>query len=74
MNLTAKEDEELSTLVDYFEEYESQSRENRKQCERDRDYADHKQWTSSQIQELNKRKQPPTINNRIKKSSTSYVD
>jgi hypothetical protein len=35
--------------------------------ERDRDYADHKQWTDEELNILRQRGQPPTINNRIRK-------
>lgn len=62
-----KDEELLSTLVSYFEEFEEQSRDARAKSERDRDYTDHKQWTDSELAVLKKRKQPPTINNRIRK-------
>jgi len=60
-------DELLTTLVDYFEDFEEQSRTARKLSEQDRDYADHKQWTANQEAALRRRKQPKTINNRIRK-------
>ena len=60
-------DELLTRLVDYFEAFEQSTRDARKLSERDRDYSDHKQLTDSELQTLRKRKQPPTINNRIRK-------
>lgn len=67
MNLNETEQDELTKCIGYFEEFEEQSRDNRALCERDRDYADHKQWTYAQKVELAKRKQPTVINNRIRK-------
>jgi hypothetical protein len=63
-----EEAKELHTrLVGYFEDYESQSRDARQLNERDRDYVDHKQLTDEERRILKQRKQPPTINNRIRK-------
>lgn len=44
----------------------TQSQDSRTHAERDRDYYDNKQWTSAEIAELNKRKQPVITINRIK--------
>jgi len=57
----------LTTLISYFEEYEQQSEVARALNERDRDYTDHKQLTLEERAMLNRRKQPPTQNNRIRK-------
>jgi len=66
--MRADEDPDLlTTLVNYFEDSEEQSRAARERSERDRDYADHKQLTNEEIQTLKKRKQPPVINNYIRK-------
>ena len=61
------QDDLLSTLVDYFEDFEEQSHIARRLSEQDRDYADHKQWTDKQSATLRRRKQPKTVNNRIRK-------
>ena len=63
----ASNEELLTKLVKYFEDFQTQSQESRKLCERDRDYADHKQLTESELSTLKRRKQPPTINNRVRK-------
>jgi len=66
--MPANENAELLTrLVGYFESFEEATRESREKSERDRDYVDHKQWTADELESLRKRKQPPTINNRIRK-------
>jgi len=54
-------------LVSHFEDFISSTQTNRELCERDRDYNDHIQWTSSELAELKKRKQQPSINNVIRK-------
>jgi hypothetical protein len=56
-------DELLSRLVEWFEEAENSSQDARELSERDRDYVNHKQWTSAEDAELKKRGQPRvTIN------------
>lgn len=57
----------LTTLVDYFESYLEATQTARKLSEQDRDYVDHHQLTDSERATLKRRKQPPVINNRIRK-------
>lgn len=54
-------------LINYFEDFADQSEVARRLSEQDRDYADHKQWTAKQAATLRRRKQPKTVNNRIRK-------
>lgn len=56
-------DKTLTELVDYYESSAEATQEARAKAERDRDYYDHKQLTDEQLEELAKRKQPPTIIN-----------
>ncbi len=56
----------VETLVQFFEESEQATDEPRKKSERDRDYYDGNQWTAQELAELQRRKQPPTVANRIK--------
>lgn len=56
----------LSALVDMVHEAEEATETARKESERDRDYKDGKQWTPDEVAELQKRKQPPVVINRIK--------
>lgn len=64
-----KSDGKLSVadLVAMFEDSEEATYTARKESERDRDYVDNKQLTAAEIAALNKRGQPPTIINRIKR-------
>jgi hypothetical protein len=57
---------DVAALVRLFEESEDASLEARKDAERDRDYTDSKQLTADEIATLEKRGQPPQIDNRIK--------
>lgn len=57
---------DVGDLTRMFEESEDASYEARKNSERDRDYVDHKQYTPKELATLNKRSQPPVIDNRIK--------
>jgi len=63
----SQHDDLLTTLVGYFESSEQNTRASRKRCERDRDYADHKQLTDEELATLKQRKQPPVQNNYIRK-------
>ena len=65
--MAESEQDLLTKLVSYFEEFEQFTRESRKLNERDRDYTDHKQLTSGELEILRKRKQPPVQNNYIRK-------
>jgi len=56
----------LQTLIDYYEDFEDCTRDNRKLCERDRDYYDNKQYTADELATFAKRKQPAIVYNRIK--------
>lgn len=55
----------IETLVAWFEDAEEATDDARKAAERDRDYYDHKQLTSEEKAELNKRGQPDVVINRI---------
>jgi hypothetical protein len=57
---------DVAALVRMFEESEDASLDARKDAERDRDYVDNKQLTADEIATLEKRGQPPQIDNRIK--------
>lgn len=57
---------DVGDLCRMFEESEDSSYTSRKDSERDRDYTDGKQLTAAEISELEKRGQPPVIDNRIK--------
>jgi hypothetical protein len=57
---------DVSDLCRMFEESESASLTSRKDAERDRDYVDGKQLSSDELAELDRRGQPPVIDNRIK--------
>ena len=57
---------DVGALCRMFEESEDSTYESRRDSERDRDYVDNKQLTSAEISELEKRGQPPVIDNRIK--------
>jgi hypothetical protein len=59
--------DKLTRLVRYFEEAEDASRTERGNAERDRDYFDGHQWTADEMAELNKRKQPVIVINRIRR-------
>lgn len=64
-----KSDGKLSVadLVRMFEDSEEATQTARQLSERDRDYVDNKQLTAAEIKALEKRGQPPTIINRIKR-------
>lgn len=57
----------VTELVEMFEASEDATTDARQKAERDRDYVDNIQLTAAEIKELNKRKQPVTIINRIKR-------
>lgn len=59
------EQELLTQLVDYFEEWEQATRPERAERERERDYYDSKQWTSAEVAKLKARRQPVVTYNRI---------
>jgi len=56
----------LARLVQWHESAEQATADSREECERDRDYYDHKQWTAEEEAALKKRKQPIVTSNRIK--------
>ena len=57
---------DVGDLCRMFEESEDATFTSRADAERDRDYVDNKQLTAKQIKALEKRGQPPVIDNRIK--------
>lgn len=58
---------DVAALVEMFETAEDATATARQLSERDRDYVDNIQYTAEEIKELNRRKQPVTIANRIKR-------
>jgi len=58
---------DVSVLVQWRDSAEESTLDARKDAERDRDYYDGKQLTSTEIKALKKRGQPPTIFNRIRR-------
>ena len=62
-----KEQDMLTTLVKYFEDYIDATQTARALSEQDRDYTDHHQLTKQEKDILRRRGQPPVINNRIRK-------
>lgn len=61
-----KEADQHCYLKDCVEEFMNLTGDARLVSERCRDYKDGKQWTPEQIAALKKRKQAPTVNNRVK--------
>lgn len=59
--------DDVTALVQMFEEAEESTRDARKLSERDRDYYDGKQWTDDEARTLEKRKQPIVTYNRIQR-------
>lgn len=57
---------DVGDLCRMFEESEDATLDARKDAERDRDYVDNKQLTAEELTALEKRGQPPQIDNRIK--------
>ena len=61
-------EQELNTLVDYFEDYDNVTIEERDIIETERDYYDNKQFTDEEIATLSARKQPIITFNLIKRT------
>lgn len=59
-------------LLKYYEDAESSTYDARTASNKARDYFDGKQWTSEEKKELNNRKQPALVKNRIK-SKVNYL-
>lgn len=57
---------ELETLKDWYKAAVEQSYNARLDAENDRDFYDGKQWTSEELKELKKRRQPAVVENLIK--------
>lgn len=57
----------LTQLIQYFEESEITSQDARWEAERARDYFDGRQYTAEEIAILRKRRQPPVVNNYVKR-------
>lgn len=55
----------LKQRIDWVDEWEEQTRENRRAARMDRDYYDGKQWTKEELETLRLRNQPPLVKNRI---------
>ena len=58
----------LETLVSYYEEYESNTQNARDKSEQARDYYDNKQWTNEEISTMESRKQPVVTFNLVKRT------
>lgn len=65
MTDTERKPVELGTLEQWFTDSEDESRDAREMSEKARDYYDNVQLTQSEINALNKRKQPKVVFNRI---------
>lgn len=61
------EAELLVQLIQYFEEAELSSMDARFEAERARDYFDGRQYTAEELETLRKRRQPPVVNNYVKR-------
>lgn len=59
--------DEVSDYVQYFEEAEESTQDERRDAERDRDYYDNIQWTAEEEAKIKKRGQAPIVINRIKR-------
>ncbi len=66
-------DDRLNAYCLQFETAEEATRDARQKSERDRDYYDEKQWTADESAALEKRGQPATVNNRIKRKVNSMM-
>ncbi len=62
----APAEDNLPTLIAYYEEAESASYDARQKAERDRDYVDNKQLTDEEVRKLQARGQPPVTLNVIR--------
>lgn len=71
--LTEQLQMDLSRYCRQFEESEEQTRDSREKSERDRDYYDEKQWTSTEVATLEGRGQPAITYNRIKRKVNSMM-
>ena len=60
-------EDRLTELKTWVEDFIDNTRDSRLLSERDRDYIDHKQWTDDEIATLQKRKQPVTTENIVRK-------
>lgn len=65
--------DELSQMCRMFEESEDATREARQKSERDRDYTDLKQWTATETQALERRKQPVITFDRTKRKVNTLL-
>jgi hypothetical protein len=65
--------DELSKMCQMFEEAEEATREAREKSERDRDYTDLKQWTSTEEAALKNRNQPVVVFDRTKRKVNSLL-
>ena len=63
----------LSKLVGHFDEAELNTDESREEAENSRDYYDGKQLTAEEVSTLEKRGQPPVIDNKIKDKIDTLV-
>jgi hypothetical protein len=55
----------LETVIDWYENWEETTRDDRQEMQRDYDYYDGEQWTAEEEQELKDRGQPKLTKNRI---------
>ena len=59
------EEEKLGIFVEWHETWDTTTVQSRAEAERDHDYYHGKQWTPEEIQELESRRQPIIVKNRI---------
>lgn len=55
----------LAQRIEWFEDWEEQTRDAQQLSRRDRDYYDNQQWTPEEVAELERRKQPVLTKNKI---------
>ena len=63
----------LTTRVEWYEDWEEQTRDNRKEQSLDCDYHHNKQWTREEVADLNERRQPVLTKNRIARKINSII-
>ena len=58
----------VEKLVQFYEEYETNTQSARDDSEKNRDYYDNKQWTEEEVKKLNERNQPVITFNLVKRT------
>src|SRR5437868_1063959 len=63
----------LETRKKWFQNSQDSTEQARRLSEQDRDYRDHKQWSSEELRKLKARNQPPIVINRIARKVDTIV-